>query len=147
MCRSFLKIVPDDVWQTLIVWCRELVDTDWHIHCLFDGLLDNATTERVRVRRYAINGNHSPDDAIIYPGQSIISSTIQRYPQSYPEITVNTALQPFMISYIPLLLVLLFWQKLVENQYWHHSIHSSFSAYGRNLHDFRQSDSYLSHNP
>ncbi|MEX0286444.1 MAG: N-formylglutamate deformylase [Paracoccaceae bacterium] len=45
-------------------------DTDWHIHKLYSGLLDDATTVRTPVHRYAIDVNRAPDGASLYPGQN-----------------------------------------------------------------------------
>ena len=49
---------------------RGLDDTDWHIHTLYDGLLDNATTVRATFHRYVIDANRDPSGASLYPGQN-----------------------------------------------------------------------------
>src|SRR5690606_6388427 len=47
-----------------------LADTDWHIHQLYDGLLDNVTTVRATFHRYCIDANRDPAGASLYPGQN-----------------------------------------------------------------------------
>lgn len=61
--------VPEDVWKTLNERGRELADTDWHIHNLYSGLLDDVTTVRTPVHRYVIDVNRAPDGQSLYPGQ------------------------------------------------------------------------------
>ena len=48
----------------------QLADTDWHIHRLYDGLLDQATTVRATFHRYVIDANRAPDGHSLYPGQN-----------------------------------------------------------------------------
>ncbi len=62
--------LPDDIRARLNARGRELADTDWHIHRLYDGLLPGATTVRAIFHRYAIDANRGPDDASLYPGQN-----------------------------------------------------------------------------
>ncbi len=62
--------VPDEIYQRLNERGRALVDTDWNIHRLYDGLLDNVTTVRTPVHRYVIDVNRGADDASLYPGQN-----------------------------------------------------------------------------
>ena len=47
-----------------------LADTDWHIHRLYDGLLDDATTVRATFHRYVIDANRDPTGTSLYPGQN-----------------------------------------------------------------------------
>lgn len=47
-----------------------LADTDWHIHRLYDGLLDDATTVRATFHRYVIDANRDPAGTSLYPGQN-----------------------------------------------------------------------------
>lgn len=49
---------------------RALADTDWNIHRLYVGLLDDVTTVRTPIHRYVIDVNRGPDDASLYPGQN-----------------------------------------------------------------------------
>ncbi len=49
---------------------RAVADTDWNIHRLYSGLLDNVTTVRTPVHRYVIDVNRAGDDASLYPGQN-----------------------------------------------------------------------------
>lgn len=62
--------VPDDILASLNDRGRELSDTDWHIHDLYAGLLDDATTVRTPIHRYVIDVNRPPDGESLYPGQN-----------------------------------------------------------------------------
>lgn len=62
--------VPGDVFKRLNERGQALADTDWNIHHLYDGLLDNVTTVRTPVHRYVIDVNRGADDASLYPGQN-----------------------------------------------------------------------------
>lgn len=62
--------VPDDIWSRLNDNGKILADTDWHIHKLYDGLLDNATTVRATFHRYCIDANRDPSGVSLYPGQN-----------------------------------------------------------------------------
>lgn len=62
--------VPEAIWARLNDNGRKLADTDWHIHTLYDGLLDDATTVRATFHRYVIDANRDPAGASLYPGQN-----------------------------------------------------------------------------
>ena len=62
--------VPDDIWARLNDNGQILADTDWHIHRLYDGLLDNITTVRATFHRYCIDANRDPAGVSLYPGQN-----------------------------------------------------------------------------
>lgn len=62
--------VPDDIWARLNDNGRILADTDWHIHHLYDGLLNNVTTVRATFHRYCIDANRDPNGSSLYPGQN-----------------------------------------------------------------------------
>lgn len=62
--------VPPDIMARLNANGQILADTDWHIHHLYDGLLEGATTVRATFHRYVIDANRPPDDASLYPGQN-----------------------------------------------------------------------------
>lgn len=62
--------IPDDCLQRLNETGRAKADTDWHIHRLYDGLLDDVTTVRTTVHRYVIDANRAPTDESLYPGQN-----------------------------------------------------------------------------
>jgi len=62
--------VPAPVWEKLNERGRTLADTDWHIHRLYDGLVDEATTVRATFHRYVVDANRGPDGASLYPGQN-----------------------------------------------------------------------------
>ncbi|MBL0372474.1 N-formylglutamate deformylase [Rhizobium sp. KVB221] len=62
--------VPTDIWARLNDNGKILADTDWHIHKLYEGLLDNVTTVRATFHRYVIDANRDPEGASLYPGQN-----------------------------------------------------------------------------
>lgn len=62
--------VPDDIKVQLNDNGLILADTDWHIHKLYDGLLENATTVRATFHRYCIDANRDPEGISLYPGQN-----------------------------------------------------------------------------
>lgn len=62
--------VPVAIWERLNDNGRLLADTDWHIHDLYAGLLDDATTVRANFHRYVIDANRDPSGASLYPGQN-----------------------------------------------------------------------------
>lgn len=62
--------VPDDALADLNDRGRGLDDTDWHIHQLYDGVLDGATTVRATFHRYVVDANRDPSGVSLYPGQN-----------------------------------------------------------------------------
>ncbi|MGB2154382.1 MAG: N-formylglutamate deformylase [Porticoccaceae bacterium] len=62
--------VPDDIFNDLNEVGRQLLDTDWHIPELYQGLLDNATLVKANFNRYVIDPNRDPQGASLYPGQN-----------------------------------------------------------------------------
>ena len=62
--------LPDAIQSALNARGRELSDTDWHIHRLYDGLLPGATTVRATFHRYVIDANRDPSGESLYPGQN-----------------------------------------------------------------------------
>jgi formiminoglutamase len=62
--------VPEDIAQGLNATGRALADTDWHIHDLYAGLVDDVTTVRTTIHRYVIDVNRDPEGASLYPGQN-----------------------------------------------------------------------------
>ncbi len=62
--------VPDEVMATLNPLGQGLADTDWHIHDLYDGLVNDVTTVRTRIHRYVIDANRDPSGVSLYPGQN-----------------------------------------------------------------------------
>jgi N-formylglutamate deformylase len=62
--------VPAEIWGRLNDNGKILADTDWHIHHLYDGLLDNVTTVRATFHRYVIDANRDPAGVSLYPGQN-----------------------------------------------------------------------------
>lgn len=62
--------VPEQVWDALNDMGRQLLDTDWRIPELYDGLVPDATVVRANFSRYVIDANRPPDGASLYPGQN-----------------------------------------------------------------------------
>ncbi len=62
--------VPGDIWARLNENGRILADTDWHIHRLYDGVLEGATMVRATFHRYCIDANRDPEGVSLYPGQN-----------------------------------------------------------------------------
>lgn len=62
--------VPDDIYCELNDLGRQLIDTDWHVPELYEGVLENATTVRANFSRYVIDPNRDPDGSSLYPGQN-----------------------------------------------------------------------------
>lgn len=62
--------LPAEVAGRLNANGRMLADTDWHIHRLYDGLLDGVTTVRATFHRYVIDANRDPAGGSLYPGQN-----------------------------------------------------------------------------
>jgi formiminoglutamase len=62
--------VPPAIWERLNDNGRILADTDWHIHQLYNGLLDGATSVRATFHRYVIDANRDPEGVSLYPGQN-----------------------------------------------------------------------------
>ena len=62
--------IPADCLERLNETGNAVSDTDWHIHTLYDGLLDDVTTVRTPVHRYVIDVNRDPGGTSLYPGQN-----------------------------------------------------------------------------
>lgn len=62
--------VPPDIWARLNETGQALADTDWHIHELYEGLVEGATTVRTMLHRYVIDVNRDPAGESLYPGQN-----------------------------------------------------------------------------
>jgi len=62
--------LPDDLAARLNTRGLGLGDTDWHIHWLYDGLLEGATVVQATFHRYVIDANRDPSGVSLYPGQN-----------------------------------------------------------------------------
>jgi formiminoglutamase len=62
--------IPDEIGAGLNERGRAIADTDWHIHDLYAGLLEEASTVRTRIHRYVIDVNRDPEGQSLYPGQN-----------------------------------------------------------------------------
>jgi N-formylglutamate deformylase len=62
--------VPPEICGQLNARGHGLDDTDWHIHKLYKGLLDGATSVRATFHRYVIDANRDPSGVSLYPGKN-----------------------------------------------------------------------------
>jgi formiminoglutamase len=62
--------VAADIYANLNPLGRQLLDTDWHVPELYQGLLANATTVKANFSRYVIDPNRDPQGSNLYPGQN-----------------------------------------------------------------------------
>lgn len=62
--------LPEDVAAALNEEGSQLLDTDWRIPELYDGLIDDVTVVRANFSRYVIDANRPPDDESLYPGKN-----------------------------------------------------------------------------
>ena len=62
--------IPTDCLESLNETGRAMADTDWHIHSLYEGLLEGVTTVRTPIHRYVIDVNRDPSGESLYPGQN-----------------------------------------------------------------------------
>ena len=62
--------VPGDCAARLNHFGLALADTDWNIHRLYDGLLDDMTTVRTTIHRYVIDVNRDPSGQTLCPGEN-----------------------------------------------------------------------------
>jgi len=58
--------IPTDILNRLTEIGQQRVDTDWHIHRLYDGLLPGATIIRALFHRYVIDANRDPAGCALY---------------------------------------------------------------------------------
>jgi formiminoglutamase len=65
--------VPPDIYDRLNDTGSQLLDTDWHVDKLYDGLLPAASIVRANFHRYVIDPNRAPDDISLYPGKNTTS--------------------------------------------------------------------------
>ena len=62
--------VPHDIFNRLNETGQRLADTDWHVHQLYEGLVDDVTSVRALFHRYVIDANRDPSGESLYPGQN-----------------------------------------------------------------------------
>ncbi len=58
--------IPDDILPRLTEFGHQRIDTDWHIHRLYDGLIPDATVIRALFHRYVIDPNRDPSGGALY---------------------------------------------------------------------------------
>ncbi len=100
--------VPAGIWERLNDNGRLLADTDWHIHDLYDGLIDGVTTVRATFHRYVIDANRDPSGTSLYPGQNTTGLvpatdfdglTIWKEGQAPDEVDIGERLRDFHAPY------------------------------------------------
>jgi N-formylglutamate deformylase len=64
------QYVPEAIWANLNALGRQLLDTDWHIPELYEGLLKDVTIVKANFSRYVIDANRDPKGTSLYPGQN-----------------------------------------------------------------------------
>lgn len=62
--------IPAHIAQAYNPRGHAAADTDWHIHTVYDGLVDDITAVRTTVSRYVIDVNRDPSGQSLYPGQN-----------------------------------------------------------------------------
>ncbi len=62
--------IPSECLARLNDTGKAIADTDWHIHDLYDGLVDGISTVRATTHRYVIDVNRAPSGDSLYPGQN-----------------------------------------------------------------------------
>lgn len=62
--------IPEAIFADLNDAGRKLLDTDWHVDRLYEGLLPSATVVRADFHRYVVDANRDPSGASLYPGQN-----------------------------------------------------------------------------
>lgn len=62
--------VPNTIYRQLNTLGRQLLDTDWHVPELYEGLISDATVVRASFSRYVIDANRDPEGHSLYPGQN-----------------------------------------------------------------------------
>jgi N-formylglutamate deformylase len=62
--------LPKDCAARLNARGHEIADTDWHIHDLYSGLVENVSSIRTTIHRYVIDVNRDPSGQSLYPGQN-----------------------------------------------------------------------------
>lgn len=62
--------VPADIQARLTERGRRLLDTDWHVDRLYEGLLAGTSLVRANFHRYVVDANRDPSGASLYPGQN-----------------------------------------------------------------------------
>ncbi len=63
--------IPDDITEKMTLTGKRAVDTDWHIHQLYQPVLDDIGCHWIAAThaRYVVDLNRPADGAALYPGQ------------------------------------------------------------------------------
>lgn len=65
-------LVPEAIRSRMTMQARQLPDTDWDVHCLYDFLPEiGASTIRANYSRYVVDLNRAPAGESLYPGQRV----------------------------------------------------------------------------
>ncbi|MGB7317050.1 MAG: N-formylglutamate deformylase [Planktotalea sp.] len=62
--------IPEGILEGLNETGRAISDTDWHIHTLYEGLVEGVSSVRTPIHRYVIDTNRDPSGESLYPGQN-----------------------------------------------------------------------------
>lgn len=62
--------LPPEIEACLNARGKTLSDTDWNIHKLYDGVLQDVTVVRATFHRYVVDANRDPSGDSLYPGQN-----------------------------------------------------------------------------
>lgn len=62
--------VPKAILASLNPLGQKLLDTDWHVPQLYDGLMEDVTVVKANFSRYVIDANRDPNGGSLYPGQN-----------------------------------------------------------------------------
>ncbi len=63
--------IPADILDCFNDAGRQRIDTDWHIHRLYDALLPDATVVRALFHRYVIDANRDPAGGTLYTDRNV----------------------------------------------------------------------------
>ena len=63
--------IPGKIFSRLSKHGRAMIDMDWHVHRLYDGLLPGATVVRALFHRYVIDANRDPAGKILYSDRMV----------------------------------------------------------------------------
>lgn len=59
--------IPEEILNTITEPAKQLIDTDWNVHRLYDNLLPGTTVIKALFHRYVIDANRDPSGSALYP--------------------------------------------------------------------------------
>ena len=60
------QLIPEEIFRTFTNSAKQLSDSDWNVHRLYDDLLPDATVVRALFHRYVIDPNRDPLGSSLY---------------------------------------------------------------------------------